>query len=112
VRTRSGPFTLDSSVSLNVLAQAFTDKTWRDYFFAADEALLDWQAAILGAENETRMRYGQSLPQLAETPTTQRPLLRAYSADGRFLGILRRDDVWWQPHKVLLTTPDDAGDGL
>jgi tRNA pseudouridine55 synthase len=108
VRTRSGPFTLDSSITLDALTQAFSENTWRDHFFAADEALLDWHAAILNAENETRMRYGQPIRQSAETSTNPQPLVRAYSADGRFLGILRRDDAGWQPHKVLLTTPDDA----
>ena len=107
VRTRSGPFTLASSITLDALAQAFDENTWRDHCFAADEALLDWRAAILSPENETRMRYGQSLPLPASLLTNQRPLLRAYSADGRFLGILRHDEAVWQPHKVLLTTPDD-----
>lgn len=109
VRTRSGPFTLASSITLDALAQAFSENTWRDHCFAADEALLDWRAAILSAENETRMRYGQSLPSPSGSPTNQHPLLRAYSADGRFLGILRRDEAGWQPHKVLLPTPDDTG---
>ncbi len=111
IRTRSGPFTLASSISLDALAQAFSENTWRDHCFAADEALLDWHAAILDAENETRMRYGQTLPMSADTPRNRRPLLRAYSADGRFLGILRQDETGWQPHKVLLTTPDDVDDG-
>ncbi len=111
IRTRSGPFTLASSISLDALAQAFSENTWRDHCFAADEALLDWHAAILDAENETRMRYGQTLPMSADTPRNRRPLLRAYSAEGRFLGILRQDETGWQPHKVLLTTPDDVDDG-
>lgn len=111
VRTRSGPCTLASSITLDALAQAFSESTWRDHCFAADEALLDWHAAVLNVENETRMRYGQLLPQSAETSTRQHSLLRAYSADGRFLGILRRDETGWQPHKVLLTTPEDADDG-
>lgn len=110
VRTRSGSFTLDSSVTLDALAQAFSENTWRDHCFAADEALLDWQVALLSAENETRMRYGQTLSVSADTPRNRQQLLRAYSTDGRFLGILRRDDAGWQPHKVLLTTPDDADD--
>lgn len=108
VRTRSGPFTLATSITLDALAQGFGDNTWRDHGFAADEAVLDWQAAILSAENETRMRYGQLLPLPASPAINQRSLLRAYSADGRFLGILRRDDSGWQPHKVLQTTPDDV----
>lgn len=110
VRTRSGPFTLDSSITLDALAQAFSENTWRDRCFAADEALLDWQAALLSVENETRMRYGQTLSVSEDMPNNRQQLLRAYSADGRFLGILRRDDAGWQPHKVLLTTPDDAND--
>src|SRR5690242_727631 len=108
VRTRSGPFTLSTSITLDALAQAFNENTWRDHCFAADEALLDWRTAILSAENETRMRYGQSLPLSAQSPTNQQPLLRAYSVDGRFLGILRRVEAGWQPYKVLLTTPDDT----
>lgn len=112
-RTRSGPFTLAASVTLDVLAAAFADGSWRDYCYAPDEALLDWRAAIVDAENEQRLRYGQTLristhvstPE--EAPPEPHPLLRAYSADGRFLGILRRDVAGWQPHKVLLSAPDD-----
>lgn len=106
-RTRSGPFALTSSVTLDTLAQAFDEGTWRDYCFAPDEALLDWQAAILGETAEQRVRFGQTLPFIAKAPQGQHPLMRAYSTDGRFLGILRRDEVGWQPHKVLLTLPDD-----
>lgn len=114
IRTRSGPFTLAASVTLDALVQAFGDGSWRDYCFAPDEALLNWQAAIVDAANEQRLRYGQtlripahvSIP--AEAPPESRPLLRAYSADGRFLGILRQDIAGWQPHKVLLSAPDDA----
>ncbi|HEY7339900.1 MAG TPA: tRNA pseudouridine(55) synthase TruB [Ktedonobacterales bacterium] len=108
VRTRSGPFTLAFSITLDALAQAFRENTWRDHCFAADEALLDWRAAILSAETETRMRFGQSLSLSSKTPPAQHSLLRAYSTDGRFLGILRQEEAGWQPHKVLLATPDDA----
>ena len=110
VRTRSGPFTLASSIALDALMQAFDEGTWRDVFLAPDEALLDWQAAILGEANETRVRYGQALPITAGEPSDQYPLLRAYSTDGRFLGILRRDEAGWQPHKVLMSLPDDGPD--
>lgn len=107
VRTRSGPFTIDASISLDALAQAFDDGTWRDHCFAADEALLDWQAAILGEASEERVRHGLSLLIPMELSSGAHPLLRAYSTDGRFLGILRQDGAGWQPHKVLTITPDD-----
>ena len=107
VRTRSGPFTLATSVSLDTLSQAFESGTWRDHCFAPDEALLDWQAAILGEENEWRLLHGLQVFVPAAPPTYENPLLRAYSADGRFLGILRREESGWQPHKVLMTLPAD-----
>lgn len=107
VRTRSGPFTLASSVTLDSLDHAFSTGAWRDHCFASDEALLDWQAAIIDETSEMRMRQGQILHVPTEIPNDQHPLLRAYSADGRFLGILRRAEAGWQPHKVLLTVPDD-----
>ena len=112
IRTRSGPFTLATSISLDTLAEAFADGSWRDYCYAADEAFLNWQAAILDEANEARVRYGQTLQVPAHGPDEMAPgdrtLLRAYSADGRFLGILRREATGWQPHKVVLITPDDG----
>jgi len=119
-RTRSGPFTLDQAITLEELERVLASDAWRDHLFAADEALLDWRAVILGETSETRMRNGQPL-HFARRPLlpsasgreaggegfgAQDTLARAYSADGRFLGILTWSDEQeaWQPHKVLATT--------
>ena len=115
-RTRSGPFTLDQALTLEELERALATDAWRDHFFAADEALLDWPALILGEASEARMRQGQPL-RFAETVSSSSPagrvtgseappLARSYSADGRFLGIVQwsEEQVAWQPHKVLATT--------
>jgi tRNA pseudouridine55 synthase len=114
IRTRSGPFHLTQCVTLERLEAALADGTWPDHLYAPDEALLDWRAAILAPENEARMRNGLALQlhRLAPTENAQaRPeeLLRAYSVDGRFLGILRWDEErsGWQPSKVLLVEPVD-----
>ena len=126
-RTRSGPFTLDQAITLERLEQALASDDWRAHFFAADEALLDWRALILGETSEMRMRQGQPLrfgapPRIVASSLTgagedRSPRAmgdgpgvgspaRVYSTDGRFLGIALWSDEQdaWQPHKVLPTT--------
>ena len=112
IRTRSGPFTLDQSVTLEELGAALVGDSWRTLLHSADEALSDWGAAPLDEEGERRLCNGQTLtlPSESITPgTTESELLRAYATDGRFLGILRWDGAAsaWQPHKVFATAPAD-----
>jgi tRNA pseudouridine55 synthase len=61
VRLRSGPFTLDESLTLEELAQALEDGTWQNYLYAPDEALLDRLAVIVGPETEKRLLLGQDM---------------------------------------------------
>lgn len=122
VRTRSGPFALADSITLDTLEQSLADGTWPDYLYAPDEALLDRDAALLAAQSEARLRNGQlvrfanassyphPLQQEREPetePTLAPSLLRAYSTDGRFLGVLRwaAETDAWQPHKILAIEP-------
>ncbi len=118
VRTRSGPFRLKQCRSLEQLEAALADNSWRDWLYAPDEALLEWRAAILAPASEARLRNGQLLrfgDLDAATPSpAQHPdhSLRAYSTDGRFLGILRWEAAVsaWQPDKVLAVEPvEDQG---
>lgn len=117
VRTRSGPFTLKQSITLEDLEAALQADAWQDHLYAADEALLKWNAAILGSESEARLRNGQlltfpnAMPSAPEesadtdADVPREDMLRAYSTDGRFLGVLRERDGAWQPHKVLAVEP-------
>lgn len=61
VRLRSGPFTLDDSLTLEELAQALEDGTWEEHLYAPDEALLDRLAVIVGPETEKRLLQGQDM---------------------------------------------------
>jgi tRNA pseudouridine55 synthase len=111
IRTRSGPFTLSQAITLEELAAALADGSWRDRLFATDEALLDWRAAILGEENNVRLRTGQRIrfaQRFAALPPADDELIRAYSTDGCFLGIMRWNDAdqGWQPHKTLAIEPE------
>jgi tRNA pseudouridine55 synthase len=114
VRTRSGPFTLDRSLTLEALEQSLADGSWPDYCYAPDEALLERRVAILGERNEWRLRNGLALEFSAAgsgnesgRDAREAELLRAYSLDGRFLGILQwaEDRGAWRPLKVLAGGP-------
>ncbi|MBA3824315.1 MAG: tRNA pseudouridine(55) synthase TruB [Ktedonobacterales bacterium] len=103
VRTRVGPFALAQTLSLETLATAFDDGTWVNHFYAPDEALLTMPAAILAEGNAGRLRNGQLIHFPLRGDAEQ---VRAYSTDGRFLGILaRRAPDGWQPDKVFAVTP-------
>ena len=108
IRTRSGPFTLDQSITLEELDSMVRADTWRDRLYAADEALLDWRAAILNDQTALRFRDGQRLRFDASAASQARDseLVRVYSTDGRFLGLMRWSDAdqTWQPHKSLAIT--------
>jgi tRNA pseudouridine55 synthase len=141
VRLRSGPFRLEDSISLETFARHCQENTWADVLYMPDEALLDYQAIIVGPRTEQRIRHGQGLTvtDLAPTPfsilwrnpnakiarpspassasqagtiadgptaesySAELPLLRAYTTDGRFIGILRWQpgSGQWHPDKVF-----------
>lgn len=118
VRLRSGPFTLEESLTLEELAVALEEGSWMNYLYAPDEALLDRQAVIVGPATERRLLLGQDLYfpppgalSVAEGGllTSDASLLRAYSTDGRFLGILSWHAATsaWHPQKVLSSVPVD-----
>ncbi|HEX9035548.1 MAG TPA: tRNA pseudouridine(55) synthase TruB [Ktedonobacterales bacterium] len=108
VRTRSGPFTLAQAISLEQFADSLSTGAWRDMLFAADEALLDWRAAILGAETARMFRDGRELRfgKAYGVPVEADELARVYSTSGAFLGIMRWSDTGqcWLPSKSLATT--------
>jgi tRNA pseudouridine55 synthase len=102
VRLRSGRFTLEESVSLERLEEAFRHGEEAAYLLPADEALLDWPAMIVGARNAQRIRQGQAV--VGEPPAgSGTALCRAYSLDGDFLAIMAYHPASkrWRPKKVF-----------
>lgn len=114
IRTRSGPFSLSQAVSLDEFGAMVADGTWRDHLYATDEALLDWNVAILGDANARRLMTGQPITfaqsrvERVGLASTQHDLIRGYSVDGRFLGILRWDESnqTFRPHKTFTIEPE------
>lgn len=106
-RTRVGPFHLQDSATLEEIATAFENGTWRDLMHGADAALYAMLPIALNDMQTSMVRNGRALPPGAfpdpDAPDERR---RAYSSDGRFIAIMRySDDRRWTPHKVFDAPP-------
>jgi len=101
VRTRSGPFRLEESVTLEELARANEQGTLASYAQPADRALAQYPALHLDSENATRVQHGNLFAY--ELPQKERSLARVYSPTGEFIAIAewRPESGKWQPKKVL-----------
>lgn len=111
-RAASGRFTIDDSVALPEIELALAHGYWDNLIYPVDEALLDFDAAILGPESERAVLSGQSW-----TPRSWQPekwqlkirkgssgaLCRAYSFEGRLIALLKLDEPrkTWRPDKVF-----------
>ena len=101
VRSRVGEFRLSMAVGLDVLTAELETDAWRDRLLAADEIILDWQAAILQRDQAARLQNGLPVAlQKEAAPAIE--YCRAYTAEGSFLAVLQRvDALSWRPSKVF-----------
>ena len=111
IRLRSGRFSLEDSVSLERLEEAFRHGQESDYLLPLDEALLDLPALILSQSDTHRILQGQFLnaagsepsSRMPQTASIQNPTCRAYSPSGDLIAILSYDPTTssWRPAKVF-----------
>jgi len=101
IRTRSGPFTLATSITLEQLAEAGEQGTITDHLFAADSALQEYPALTLDAATIVRVLHGNTFR--SEDPQPTADLARIYDTEGHFLAIAAWDHQHqqWQPKKVF-----------
>ena len=106
LRTRSGPFRLEESITLEELALASEQGEVARYAQPADRALESYPALYVSDEEAARVCHGNAF--FSEIAETERSLARVYTKAGKFLAIA----VWepeqrrWQPKKVFLDGED------
>jgi len=107
-RTRCGLFKIEDAVSLSQLEEAFRGGYWQRYIYPIDAVLRDYRAVVVDEAAEDAIKKGGLVAlEGGENPPAGQDIspryCRAYSRDGRFLGILRHlpDTGNWQPEKVL-----------
>jgi tRNA pseudouridine55 synthase len=99
-RTRSGPFTLENSLTLEQLAAAIDDSTIQNYLYPPDSALQHYPALHLDENTAQRVHHGNPFPYTIDTPAD---FARVYDPTGHFLAIATWDEEQqlWQPKKVF-----------
>jgi tRNA pseudouridine55 synthase len=98
---RDSSGTIADPVTWDTLQVAMVDGTWQRFLRTENEMITKIQPVHLDEQQSDYILHGRSIF-LPDTYTGE--LLRAYSDQGRFIGILEwRVDQWW-PLKVFLPT--------
>jgi len=102
VRTRCGIFDIKNAVSLDQLEEAFRKENLQAYLYPIDSVIRDMPSVVVDEVAEAALKNGNSIAIVDSLDTGK--LCRAYSPNGRFLGILRylHDKGLWQPKKVFI----------
>lgn len=98
-RTKSGRFSLRDAVPMRRLQEAFDAGNWYRYLIPAAEALADWPAIELDADQVEMVRHGHRVP--AEPDQTG--WARGVSEQGDLVALMQIDEMTheWQPKKVF-----------
>ena len=110
VRLRCGLFSIEDSVSLPELEDAFRYGHWQKYLYATDSVLAHWKAVTVGDETAQAIRNGQSVEVTIEATagddspaSSPESHCRAYTSDGSLLALMHFEPELgrWQPDKVF-----------
>jgi tRNA pseudouridine55 synthase len=105
VRTRCGIFDIKDALSLLKLEEAFRLGYWERYLQPLDSVLQDFDALVVDDAAEADMKNGKMINIAGSVKASVKSkYCRAYSQDGRFLGILSYlpDTGLWHPKKVFI----------
>ena len=109
VRIRCGHFDIKDAVSISQLEEAFGSGYWQHFVHPVDVVLQQYNAIVVNDVTEENIKRGSPVNldednNYSENGSPEPKYCRAYSIDGRFLGILRRtsEKGIWQPKKVMI----------
>ncbi len=116
IRLKYGPFDIRDALSLPQLEGAFRRGDWPNLLYPSDFVLHHWPVVVISDEEQEDVRNGrpialvekagvlEGVPSVLPEDLLSAIRCRAYTLDGRFIGVLRFNSVsrQWQPEKVLL----------
>jgi len=100
IRTRSGPFTLADSITLEQFAEAVETNSILHHSFPSDKALEHYPAIKLDAETVERVKHGNTFKSMLANNSG---LARVYDINEVFIAIAEwnEEQQVWQPRKVF-----------
>lgn len=104
VRTRTGPFHIDESISVEQLENGFQSGTWDEFLYPPDFAIAHLDAVVVDSEGEEALVHGRAFSSSDDQTALEGEQRRAYSSDGRFLALVcfNQEDNLWQPKRVFV----------
>jgi tRNA pseudouridine55 synthase len=104
-RTKSGRFSLRDAAPLRKIQEAFTAGTWAQFLIPAAEALAEWPAVELNADDVEEVKHGHRVKAAADA---QPGLVRGVSLAGELIAIMdlaaaEDGSPEWQPKKVFFS---------
>lgn len=104
-RTKSGRFTLRDAVPLRKLQEAFTAGDWSQFLIPAAEALSEWKAVELNADQVEEVKHGH---RVKAAPEAEPGLVRGVSMAGELVAVMdlaqgEDGSPEWQPKKVFFS---------
>lgn len=102
VRKRVGPFKIEDAATLEELEESFKTESGSNHLFPIDYPLSGFISITVSDEQKTLLLHGSNIT-VEGMETEERTLGRAYSEDGRFIGMIeRQEDGLWKPHKIFI----------
>jgi tRNA pseudouridine55 synthase len=102
IRTRCGTFSIEDALTPDEIEQMYHRNMLDTCLHPVESPLADWQAIVISEENEHAVKNGHTIT-LDDRYSLSTPYLRAYTADGTFIAILRykQDEKVWHPERVF-----------
>lgn len=101
-RTKYGIFTLEQSITIPQLEEAFSSGKWKEFLYPIDKVLSHFPAIILGKEKERLLRREGFLPLVGAERPQIGEMRRVYTIGGSFLALIRFQGKVWKLERLFL----------
>ncbi|CAD7770314.1 MAG: tRNA pseudouridine synthase B [Candidatus Methanoperedenaceae archaeon GB50] len=89
-RLKTGPFTIEMAIPLEVLKEAVKAGKWQDYLLDLNKALASFEAVVLNKKQEEQVKHGRFIRWPYKLT---RPLIRALNKENQLVALLQTQET-------------------